>query len=611
MSYSRELVDDLLKASDIVSVISSYIPVIQKGRSYLAICPFHDDKNPSLNISKEKQIFKCFSCGAGGNALTFVQKYEKITFDEAVRKLAQISGFDDPRLSSERHEKHINPDIVPLYKCINDLQLYYRYGLATEEGKIAKEYLNKRNISDEEAEKFGIGYALSDGKKTIQYLQTKGHSLKSIEDIGIALARAEGTADSNAGRLIFSLADPDGQVIGFSARRLRDDKSAKYVNSPETRIFQKGKMLYNYHIAKETARHDGYIYVLEGFMDVISMAKAGIQSAVAVMGTNLTDEQIHLLRRLKCEIRLCLDGDAAGQEGMMRIVNKLSKAALPFRIVSNPGDLRDPDDIFQEDGKDGLIEAMNHLVDPFDFQLNYYLNVKQLTSPEDRLRVLRYFIPFLRTIPAGIERENYIAKLARVSGYEADVIRGQIAQVEPGKSTKEENEAASQFEFDLIQPSRTFVSRLDNAERETLFYMLNEPDAVRYFRQSIDTFYNETYQAIANFILDYEQLRQSKIDVAILMNDIASSGVSDAELYEAKLSEIASDNYHPNYSEDQIVALAKVIREEKDKINDKIITQQKALGKPGDERAKLYDEFMKKKKREFAQKSKKSAKGEF
>src|SRR5574344_139691 len=328
--YSQDLIDSLLKSSDIVTVISSYISVIKKGRSYVALCPFHDDKHPSLNISKEKQIFKCFSCGTGGNAITFIEKYEKISFDEAVRKLADLVGFHDPRLAKEAYKPAVNPTLEPLYKCINDLENYYKYGLSLEEGKRATDYLAARHIDQTQIARYGLGYAPMDGQKTVAFLQAKGHSLKSIEDIGIALAKASGTADSNAGRLIFPLANPDGQVVGFSARRLGEEDTAKYVNSPETKIFQKSDILYNYHLAKATAHHDGYVYLLEGFMDVMALEKAGMPSAVALMGTNLSANQVNLLRRLNCEVRLCLDGDAAGQEGMMRMISRLNKAALPF-----------------------------------------------------------------------------------------------------------------------------------------------------------------------------------------------------------------------------------------------------------------------------------------
>ncbi len=596
MPYSKDLIDDLLKNADIVSVISSYIPVIQKGRSYLAVCPFHDDKNPSLNISREKRIYKCFACGAGGNAITFIEKYEKISFDEAVRKLAATIGFNDPRLSSQRHEKKVDTNLVPLYKCINDLQLFYQYGLSTEEGKIAKEYLETRNIDNDVANAFGIGYSLLDGKKTIQFLQAKGHSLKSIEDIGIALAKANGTSDSNAGRLVFPLKDSDGQVVGFSARRIRDDGSPKYVNSPETRIFHKSEVLYNYNQAKETARHDGYIYVLEGFMDVIALWKAGIKSAVAVMGTNLSDQHIKMLRRLNAEIRLCLDGDDAGQTGMMKMIQKLSKANVPFRIVLNPNDLRDPDDIYQESGAEVLKEMMNHLVDPFDFQMNYYLNVKRLSSKEDREKVLNYFIPYLSSIPAGLDRENYIVKLSRITGYEAEVIRSQVNKTP--LPNKEEQIVPNVRRTRIKTENR---GALDVAEKLMLYYMLHEREAVEYFKNSIDSFYNDTYQTIANFIIEYENARDANIEISLLLSDIEQSGFDNAEELRNLATVLADETSYPPFSLEQVEACAKRIRIEKEKKYEKEHLRENLIGKTPEEKAKLMNEALQRRQK-FAKK---------
>lgn len=592
--YSQDLIDSLLKASDIVTVISSYISVTKKGRSYLALCPFHDDKHPSLNISKEKQIFKCFSCGAGGNAITFIEKYEKISFDQAVRKLADLVGFHDPRLAKEAYKAPVNPTLEPLYKCINDLETYYKYALTIEEGKKASDYLSARHIDASQIARYGLGYSPMDGQKTVAYLQAKGHSLKSIEDIGIALAKAQGTADSNAGRLIFPLADPDGQVVGFSARRLGNEDTAKYVNSPETKIFEKSKILYNYHLAKNTAHHDGYVYLLEGFMDVMALEKAGMSSAVALMGTNLSGEQVSLLRRLNCEVRLCLDGDAAGQEGMMRMIGRLNKAALPFRIVSNPNDLRDPDDILQESGPAALRESMGHLVDAFDFQLNYYINVKKLETPEDKKKAFNYFVPYLRNVPAGIERDNYIVKLSKATGFEERAIREQI-KIAPSNLTIASDEVGygDQMEMEMLHPEKRYVKRLVLAERETLYYMLQNPDAVAFFEKTIDSFYDDVYNEIANYVVDYVDRRQKPVDISELMGEISNKGSPDADTLESKLIEISGDRIHPPYSFDELNSCAATIKSEKDRLYDKESTEMSLQGKSSDEKAKLINEYAK------------------
>lgn len=589
--YSQDLIDSILKAADIVTVISSYIPVIKKGRSYVALCPFHDDKHPSLNISKEKQIFKCFSCGTGGNAITFVQKYEKIPFDAAVRKVADMVNFHDSRLEKEAYHPHVDASLTPLYACIDDLDKYYQYALSIEEGKKAADYLAERHIDDEEVSKYALGYAPQDGKKTIQFLQAKGHSLKSIEDIGISLAKLEGMSDSNAGRLIFTLKDPDGQVVGFSARRLADDNSSKYVNSPETKIFQKGKILYNYDQAKRTAHHDGYVYVLEGFMDVMALGKAGINSAVALMGTNLSSDQIALLRRMGCEVRLCLDGDAPGQEGMMRMVTLLNRAGLQFRLVSNPGDLRDPDDILQESGADALKESMNHLVDAFDFQIDYYTNVKKLSTPEERRKVMNYFIPFLRNVPPGLDRDNYIVKLSKATLYEEKAIRDQVNRLPASEQSMDEISYGGEIETERLHPEKRFVRRLFLAEREALYYMLQNEDAVEYFNKSIDSFYTDVYNEIANYVREYVDKRKEAVNVASLLSDIASSAPPDADVLSDEITKVASDDYHPPYTERSMPDCAEAIAEEKSRLSDMNETEKSLQGKSDEEKAILIAQY--------------------
>jgi DNA primase len=592
--YPQDLIDSILKAADIVTIISSYIPVQKKGRSYVALCPFHDDKHPSLNISSEKQIFKCFSCGTGGNAITFVEKYEKISFEEAVRKVADMVNFHDSRLEKNAYHAYVNPELTPLYVCIDDLQKYYTYALSIQEGKVAADYLSSRHIDAGQIAKYGLGYAPVDGKKTIQYLQAKGHSLKSIEDIGISLAKLEGMSDSNAGRLIFTLRNPEGQVVGFSARRLADDGSSKYVNSPETKIFQKGKNLYNYDSAKKTAHHDGYVYVLEGFMDVMALEKAGITSAVALMGTNLSSDQITLLRRLNCEVRLCLDGDAPGQEGMMRMITLLNKAAIQFRLVSNPGDLRDPDDILQESGPDALKKSMNSLVDAFDFQVDYYTNVKKLQTPDERKKVMIYFIPFLRNVPPGIDRDNYIVKLSKATGYEEKAIRDQVNSKPADEMTLDEITYGGQIDAERLHPEKRFVRRLFLAEREALYYMLENVDAVNYFNKVIASFYTDSYNSIANYIREYVAKRNESINVSTLINDIASSDAPDSDELQSEVTKVAQDNYHPPYSERSMPDCAAAIAEEKSRLSDKAELGTAIQGKTDEEKAILIKEFAEK-----------------
>lgn len=568
--------DDLTKAlldkADIVTVISSYLDLTKKGKDYVALCPFHDDKHPSMSISPEKKIFNCFSCHTGGNAITFVQKYKKISYFEAMREVADLVGFDDPLLKSGALKPKIDEKKQELFNTINDLQQFYQYSLNLPEAKAAKDYLEKRNLDDAQVKKYSIGYAITDGAKTIDYLQKKGHSLDKIKGIGIVSSNSN--TDANAGRLIFPLKDKNGQVVGFSARKLDNIKgdSPKYINSPKTEIFIKGDNLYNYNNAKETARNDGYIYVLEGFMDVMALDKSGIRSAVALMGTAMTDEQIELLRRLNVEIRLSLDGDVAGQMGMMKIINQFNKKSIPLRLVSNPNDLRDPDEILQESGQEALKKAMNNLVEPFEFIINYYENVQKLTKNDDKKKVLQFCMPFIASIKDALERENCIIKLSKVTNYEPAVIRELLKNSETGNASIEENKYSIKSKGSISLESAK-PTKLQNAERILLARMLRDLDSIDFYEKNITYFATEAYNAIASYLVQYAENNHEVMPDSLLFSKIADSDEEDREALSKLVADLyGKDNYTHNETNNELFA---AIQKGKSEIQRKIEIEKK------------------------------------
>ena len=402
------LIEEVLKRANIVDVISSYINVIKKGNRYVAICPFHDDKNPSMMISKEKQIFKCFVCGEGGNAITFIQKFEKIPFEDAVRKLADLIGFKDERLTKNVTKSPVDEEKERLYNTIESLTKFYEISLMANEGKDGLNYLNNRQIYEYVIKQFRIGFAPNNNIMSIQYMQASGHSLKDIETIGVAGHSNGQFVDRNAGRVIFPLFDINGRVIGYSARRIKDNDEAKYINSPETPLFQKGNVIYNYHNAKKSSRLDGYCYLLEGFMDVIALYRAGIKSAVALMGTALTNNQVNLLKRLNVEIRICLDSDNPGQMATMKVIEAFDKAGIKYRIVRRSSGPKDADEILDKYGKDKLIKWLNILIDKIQFVMNYFLLNNKLETIDDRKKFITDFLPYLSSVTNELELEEYL-----------------------------------------------------------------------------------------------------------------------------------------------------------------------------------------------------------
>ena len=605
MAFDDSLINDALAHADIVKIISSYINVTKKGRNYWAICPFHDDTNPSLSISPEKKMFKCFVCGTAGSAITFVQKYEHISFKEALKKVADMSGFHDPRLEGVVRVKPVDEKKAPLLKCLSDLTMYYEYALNTEEGKDGLDYFESRHLDASMRAKYHLGYAMKDGKATCNFLQSKGHSFKTMEDVGIAVLSGANYIDKNQGRVIFPICDADGNVIGYSARRIGNGNEAKYVNSPETPLFHKSNVLYNYHIAKEKAKLAGYVYVCEGFMDVFALAKIGIDSAVALMGTALTKEHITMLRALGVEIRLCLDGDLPGQTAMMTAAKALAEAGLEVRIVDNQNSSKDPDEILNQDGEDALRVYLNNLIGRVDFALNYFKNSNPLKTLEQKKALVKSFIPILLGINSQLELDSYLRKLAGVTGFEAESIRELLKNARTNAQYSENpTEVMATF-----HPERKALRRLELAERELLFQMLNDPKAIAFYEDKVGTFYDEVYRQVANYVIDYAKQNG---DISIL-SVISSIEMSDVDNKEEMISELANmsfeDTHNTNCTPELLDSLLSSIEDEKEKIFEKDTLEQSLNGKDPLEKARIMAEYNRRKMRKINTKSDKRGGG--
>ena len=590
MPFNDDLRKDVLDHCNIVEVISSFLTVTKKGKNYVAICPFHDDTNPSMVISPEKKMFKCFVCGTGGDAISFVSKYLHISYREAMKKVAEISGYVDPRLEENIPSKPVDQKKATLVKCLKDLTLYYSYALNTVEGKDGLDYFESRKLDSAMRDKYHLGYAPKDGKATIEFLQNRGHSLKTIEETGVAIINNSGYYDRSEGRVVFPIADEEGNVIGYSARRMKDGPEAKYVNSPETYLFHKSNVLYNYHIAKDKAKIAGHIYVLEGFMDVFALSKIGVDNAVAIMGTALTPEHIALLRKLNVEIRLCLDGDLPGQTAMMKCCKVLEDSGLKVFVVDNRGSSKDPDEILNSEGPEELRVYLNKLLNRVDFVLNYYKNSNPLQTNEQKKKLISEFLPILLKINSQLDFDNYIHKLSDITGYDYQSIKDLVIRAR----AKHDEEEAKQVVFQF-HPERKTLRRLEMAERELLYQMLHNPEAVVFFEHNVKGFYDEMYRAIANFIIDYA-MNHPNFDP----NDIiASIEESDSENKDSLVDEITTlcfENTHPkNCSVELLNNLLESINKEKERIFEKDMLEESLKDKSEIEQARIIAEYNRRK----------------
>jgi len=358
----NEIINQIRNSVNIVDIINEYVPLVPKGRNFFGVCPFHSDHNPSMSVSPERQIYTCFSCGATGNVFTFLQDYEHISFIEAVKKLSLKTGISlGVNISTPK-----TPKKTKEMEIYNLTQKYYQNNLKTKEGLKAREYLSKRDFSEEIIDKFGIGLALNNLDNLYKLLIGKGYQDNILDEIGLIV----NNNDYFRNRIMFPIKDYQGEIVGYSGRVYNNEEAAKYVNSKASYYFKKSEILYNYHLAKDHVRINDSIIVVEGFMDVIRLSTIGINNAVALMGTALTKEQIVLLKRLRCPVILCLDNDEAGLNATMSAGDQLFIEGLEVFVI-RLDDYKDPDDYIVNKGEESFRLNLEAKVNYLDFKIKY------------------------------------------------------------------------------------------------------------------------------------------------------------------------------------------------------------------------------------------------
>ncbi|MDY0101146.1 MAG: toprim domain-containing protein, partial [Bacilli bacterium] len=396
----------------------------------------------------------------------------------------------------------------------------------------------------------------------------------------------------SAGRLIFPLSDEEGRVVGFSARKFNElDDGPKYVNSPESSVFHKSTLLYNLHNAKLTAKNDNYVYIVEGFLDVIALYKINFKSVVAIMGTALTKEHATLLRPLNVEVRLCLDSDNAGQMAMMRAMPLLDKEKINYRLVLTPNNKLDPDEILKDKGEDELKLHLNTLVDPFDFALNYYETIQPLGSTSDRHKVIKHFLPMLLKLNKGLELDNRLFKLAKVTRFEPKALAKFIEEAR----TKDVDEQTLILNLPEMQfkTYRQDLRRLQNAEKTMLYYMFQDKDSVSFYEEEVKFFYFEIYRHIALYIIDFLNNHET-LNVSQLINDISLKDVANKEEVINEISSFAVKFTVPPVNDDILSDLKKTMNEEKTKLHEKEKLEKSLIGKSETEKARIIDDYNRK-----------------
>ena len=530
---SNEEINAIRAKADIISIVGSYIPLTQRGKNYFCVCPFHDDHAPSMSLSSEKQIYKCFSCGATGNVFTFVSEYENVSFIEAVSIVANKCGME---LSQATFKNNTSQVFKEEYEIMELSQKFFQNNLRTDAGKLALSYLKERGIDDDIIKEFGIGLSIDSNDSLLTLLTKKNYDIKKLTDIGLINNVNGKTYDMFSRRITFPLWDKDGNIVGFSARIYRGEKDAsKYMNSKESKIFKKGETLYNYHNAKDVAKREKKIIVVEGFMDAIRISASGIKNVVALQGTAMTQEQITLLKKLRVKVILCLDNDNAGLLATVNNGEELVKNDIETHVIRLSGE-KDPDEYIIANGADAFLDNVNNPLTFFEFKLNYLKHNKDLNNVEDLSAYINDVLKNLANNNDLILREVTLNKLAKEYDISVDVLKNKLNDLAPVEVKKIEEEPKKEI---IRRDTYTIGSE------KILYFMMNGEEYISEYQKKLGYFSDPTYREIANEIVyfcnsmgtitvaDFITYATSKSEIKDKVMNIVNDSVNDEVTLEA------------------------------------------------------------------------------
>lgn len=511
MYYSDEIVEEVRSRNDIVDVISGYVKLQKKGNSYFGLCPFHNEKSPSFSVSRDKQMYYCFGCGAGGNVFTFIMEYENYSFLEALKFLAARAGVELPEEEYSKEAKE-RADLRSTLLEINKLAAKYFYvQLKSQNGKNAYDYLKRRELSDETIVGFGLGYSNKYSNDLYKYLRSKGYNDEQIMKAGLAnVDEKSGIYDKFWNRVMFPIMDVNNRVIGFGGRVMGDGKP-KYLNSPETMIFDKSRNLYGLNRARTSRK--SYYLVCEGYMDVISLHQAGFTNAVATLGTALTAGHAALIKRYVSEVYLTYDSDEAGTKAALRAVPILRDAGISAKVI-RMDPYKDPDEFIKNLGREAFEERISKARNGFMFRLEMLEKDYDMQSPEGKTEFLRTAAKWLAEFEEEIERTNYIEAVARTYNVSYEELRKLVVKVAvqtgmatPANKPKVTAAREGQKEDGHIKSQRLLLTWL--IDHKELFSQIS-----RYITP--EDFTKDLYRKVATFL--FEQYEKGEVNPAQIMN---------------------------------------------------------------------------------------------
>lgn len=552
MYYPEDVIEEVRTRNDIVDVISGYVKLQKKGSNYFGLCPFHNEKSPSFSVSPQKQMYYCFGCGAGGNVITFVMEYENYTFPEALKVLADRAGVKLPEVEYSREER-ARADKRSTLLEINKLAAnYFYYQLHQPQGKIGYDYFKKRELSDETIRRFGLGFANKTSNDLYQYLRAKGYGDEILKDTGLVTMEERGTYDKFWNRVMFPIMDVNNRVIGFGGR-VMGDGTPKYLNSPETMIFDKSRNLYGLNYAR-TSR-EKYMLACEGYMDVIAMHQAGFTNAVASLGTAFTTQHAALLKRYTDTVILTYDSDGAGVKAALRAIPILKEAGISTRVL-NLKPYKDPDEFIKNLGPEAFRERIEQAQNSFLFEIDVLKRDYQMDDPEQRTRFQNAVARKLLEFPEAMERDNYIRAVAQAQflPYEdlkrlvnrlGSQLGGRVPAPE-NRAPMEEREAKKKKEKD---------GGIRRSQRLLLTWLIEKPELFEKIAGIVgpEDFREPLYHEVAQMV--FESHKNGSVNPAGILNHF----INDEEQYKEVAALFHADLKESLNNEEQKKALSETV----------------------------------------------------
>ena len=546
MRIPESKIEEVRTSANAVDVISEYVQLRKRGKNYVGLCPFHTEKTPSFTVSDEKQIFHCFGCHTGGNVFKFLMEYKKISFIEAVQELAEQLGIPLEFQESGYEEQQSEQEI--LYDINTEAAKYFLNNLLNdEEGEEARNYLQKRNLKQQTIRAFGLGYTLRGWENFINFAKGKGIDLDKTTELGLTGKSSDGRYyDKLPGRLIFPIFSPNGRVVAFAGRILNpEEQGAKYINSPESIVYSKSRVLYGLSHAKDEIRRLNKAILVEGYMDLISLYQNGVKNVVAVSGTALTDEQVQLLSRYTKNVVLLFDADTAGIKASMRSIEILLRRDVEVKIVSLP-EKEDPDSYINKHGKDKFDDLLKKAENFIEFESRYYEAQGKFTDPHSAAEAIRELVKPLALINDELKRNLLTKNIAKKFNLREKLLEAELNKIirkeskrpyaEVRLSGMEKSEAEILHEVSEKKKTNPVLYNLEKEIIKLLFE--GRMPVINFISQNIkaEDFSIEVHQQLANMI--YKKNTQDKItDAGNLIEEI-----KDEEL-EAYVREIVFEKH--------------------------------------------------------------------